>query len=334
MLALLFGIAAVITIARLHAAGIVVADAITLFLIAGILLAAALMVGTNWVEKWPAAASLAELFPRLIRGLPGAEDGFHPNAGAGALLVFLPSALQAAASRAWPARLRLVGRVAAVMIGFVLILTQSRGAIAGMTLGTALTAALIAPGRTRRRLQSVTAVAATVALIGLILLFAAPARLERIAGPHLVEGLSSRIELWDRTASEIWDHRWSGLGFNGFRNQIQAEQPLFLFEPSDRPPHAHNALLQTAADLGLAGLAIYLMLLVMVTVDLARIAKAGAAISTRAAAAALLAGWLAHLSFGLADAIPLGTKVGLVFWLTVGLAAVLVADDQSHARVV
>ena len=39
----------------------------------------------------------------------------------------------------------------------------------------------------------------------------------------------------------------------------------------------------------------------------------------RAAAAGLAAGLLAHFAFSLTDAIPLGAKVGVLFWLTLAL---------------
>lgn len=329
LVALLLGIATVIMAVRAHEHGIPLPDALLLFLTAGILLALALLVGTNWADKWPGATRLSERMPRLLRGLPGAVDGFHPNAGAGSLLLFLPAALQTALDSHWPRRLRITGMLTALTLIFTLVLTQSRGAVVGLAGGLAL-AGLLA-GRTRLRVRMAAAAAAVLLLTSLLLALVAPTVVERVAGPHLTTGMASRIELWNRTTRLVWEHRWTGLGFNGFRTQIQAEQPLFLFEPSERPPHAHNVFLQAAADLGVGGLVIYATLLVLVTADLARVARAGQLRHARAAAAGLLAGLLAHLTFGMTDAIPLGAKVGLAFWMLIGLAAFVVREESCAA---
>lgn len=326
LLALLLGIATVITVSRLRAAGLGLDTALVLFLGAGSALALTLLVGTNWFDKWPAAADLADRVPKLIRGLRGAEAGFHPNAGAGALLLFFPTALQAALGKGWSSGVRSVGRVAAIGIGVVLVLTQSRSALVGLAAGLALTGLLTAADRSRQRLRVAAGAGGAFALVILALFLTAPELLERIAGPHLRTGLSSRAELWDRTIAVIGAHPWAGLGFNGFRNQIQAEQPLFLLEPSERPPHAHNQFLQTAVDLGIVGFAIYASVLLAVVTQLSRTARTGVTSQGRAAAAALLGGLLSHLVFGMTDAIPLGTKVGFAFWLAIGFAAVVARE--------
>jgi len=110
--------------------------------------------------------------------------------------------------------------------------------------------------------------------------------------------------------------------------------PLFTMGPDVDVGHAHNEFLQAALDLGLPGLmafiALHLGAAAMLwslwrTVDPAAAPEMAA---RRYAALGLGCGLLAHLVYGLTDAVALGAKPGLVFWLLLGLIAGLFAQTQ------
>ena len=60
------------------------------FLLAGAGLTLVALAGTNWIDKFAALGAVQARLPRIIRGLPGAEEGFQPNAVAGCLVLFIP----------------------------------------------------------------------------------------------------------------------------------------------------------------------------------------------------------------------------------------------------
>ena len=60
------------------------------FLLAGGGLAIIGLLGTNWIDKFPVFGSVIDRLPKAIRGVPGAEEGFQPNAVAGCLVLFVP----------------------------------------------------------------------------------------------------------------------------------------------------------------------------------------------------------------------------------------------------
>ena len=65
-------------------------QALAVYLGLGAAVAALGLVGTDWLYKNPTLAVVTDHLPRLIRGLPGAAEGFHPNEVAGVLLWMVP----------------------------------------------------------------------------------------------------------------------------------------------------------------------------------------------------------------------------------------------------
>lgn len=285
------------------------------FIAAGAGLAGATVLGTNWIDKWVGISAVARMLPEVLRGLPGAPDGFHPNAAAGVLILFVPAAW--AEARRGPTYL-----AAAMLMTMTLALTQSRGALAGLAVGGLVWA--LASHRVRRTRRRILA-GAVLATCAASLVLAQPALRDRWAGLHLSDGAVSRIELWRESVQFVLKHPLVGTGFNGFRRSVQTEQPLFLIEVGRDLPHAHNLILQTAADIGIAGAAVLATLLGCLLVQLRRQAT-----ETRLAGA-LLAGLVAHLVFNLTDAIPLGSKAGLAFWTFVAVVATVCGQGPGGA---
>ena len=60
------------------------------FVMAGAGLAVIGLLGTNWIGKFSVLDAVVRRIPQAIRGVPGAEEGFQPNAVAGCLVLFIP----------------------------------------------------------------------------------------------------------------------------------------------------------------------------------------------------------------------------------------------------
>lgn len=297
------------------------------FLLAGGALAVLGLLGTNWFGKFPILAPIFERLPKAIRGVPGAEEGFHPNAVAGCLVLFIPLqvGLLTGAGRRWLLTMFASGGRALVVGGQVvllalttgtLLLTQSRGAWAGLL--TAFVAFLAWHSRRTRALAA--AMLVSLAVLAFVL---GPARAADLAisrsGPEMARNVSGRVELWSRAIYAIRDFPFTGIGMNVFRKVMPRLYPTFQATPDFDVAHAHNHLLQTALDLGIPGLIAYLAIWLTSGALLVRGYRRGEGRIARILAGGLAAGLIAHFTFSLTDAIPLGAKVGVLFWVTLAL---------------
>lgn len=293
------------------------------FLLAGAALAVIGLLGTNWFAKFGFLGSILDRLPKAIRGVPGAEEGFQPNAVAGCLVLFIPLQI---ALLIREIRAGLVAAVAAVhgvllaLTAGTLVLTQSRGAWTGLI--AALMVFLLVYRRATR-------IVAVVLLAGLsVLPFAVgPDRLANLvvsrSGAGTSHSVESRVELWSRAIDAIRDFPITGLGMNAFRRVMPQMYPTLDATPDLDVAHAHNHFLQAALDLGLPGLIAYSAIWIIVGVLLWRVYRRSDEPRYRTMAGGLGAGLIAHFTFGLADVIPLGSKVGVLFWLTLALAVSL-----------
>ena len=316
------------------------------FLLAGAALAVVGLLGTNWTAKFPLFVAVIDRLPRLIRGVPGAEEGFQPNAVAGCLVLFVPlqiALLGTLARGTWLPQVTERGTRSPLIVCQVLLLiltagtlllTQSRGAWVGLG-----AAALAFFTWHASRTRALAAVAVTALVILAVIL--GPDRLFNLAvgqlGPRMAGNVSGRIELWSRALYGIQDFPFTGMGMNAFRKVMPVLYPTFLTEPDADVSHAHNHLLQAALDLGLPGLIAYVSIWLVVSVLLARAYRFGREPIYRVVAGGLGAGLVAHFVFSMTDAIPLGAKVGVLFWLTLALAVALhqvaLGDHDREASV-
>ncbi len=317
------------------------------FVLAGVGVAALGLLGTQWNPKFALFEPILRWLPRRITGLPGAAEGFHPNEVAGALLWVAPLACTVAAAAILGSRSlgRTLGRwraglalavalvVAAVLVG-VLTLTQSRGGWIAAALALPVVLLVLVQGKLRRAASlllagSVVAAAAWIAL-------ARPAALGMlITGPQQdlspgmsLETLSGRFEVWSRAIYGIQDFAFTGMGMNAFRKVVPVLYPLFSIDPATDIGHAHNEFLQAALDLGIPGLiaylAIYLSAFAMLTSTWRRRGRLPFAEGlSRALILGLGGGLAAHLIYGMTDAIALGAKPGVLWWMLLGLIAAL-----------
>jgi putative inorganic carbon (HCO3(-)) transporter len=302
------------------------------FVLAGCALAVIGLLGTKWFSKFPALAAVIAKLPQAIRGVPGAEEGFHPNAVAGCLILFVPLqvGLLAGHTSGWladgwmPEGRQAWGRAmqgALLMLtAGTLALTQSRGAWFG--LGVAILGVLLIHSR-RTRLVAMAVGACTILAATAL----GPERIFNLAvsqsGPGMAGNVTGRVELWSRAVYGIHDFPLTGMGMNMFRRVIQLVYPTFLTSPGFDVAHAHNHLLQTALDLGIPGLIAYLAIWMVVLTLLVLVYHRAPERWARVMAGGLIAGLIAHFSFSMTDAIPLGAKVGVLFWLTLALGVAL-----------
>jgi O-antigen ligase len=110
------------------------------------------------------------------------------------------------------------------------------------------------------------------------------------------------------------------MGMNTFRTVMPVLYPSRETSWGYDVAHAHNHLLQAALDLGLPGLVAYLAVWIGIAVALIRTYRAAGDRRDRILAGGLGAGLVAHFGFGTTDAIPLGAKVGVLFWMTLAVA--------------
>lgn len=295
------------------------------FLGCGVLLSALGLLGTNWDNKFAPIGAITAHLPAAIRGVRGAERGFSTNAVAGCLVLFVPLQLGLITTGGrWlfpnqPSSRPLVviceGVLLLVTAG-TLILTESRTSWIGLMVGGV--AFLMWYQRWTQWLVGVglTGLLATTALVGSD---AVSDFVISRAGPAFVSTWDLRAKLWPIAIAGIGDYGFAGAGMNTFRKIMPTRYPGYPALPGEEVAHVHNHLLQAALDVGLIGLVAYLAIWILCGVLLVFVYRRASERWHRVAAGGLGVGLIAHFMFGLADVIPLGSKVGVLFWLTLAL---------------
>ena len=315
------------------------------------------LLSMRWIDKFGPLAAATALLPSGIITVSGSGGGLHPNGLAGALTWVMPvlialsglliaryGQIQSVYGRSW---MRLaaagVGMVTVFGIGMFL-LTQSRGGYLAFGLtGLTLVAGWLG---LRRRWLLLTGLSLALIIGGWLLISLGPDTvLETVAGgnPEYARATSldtfqGRLEMWSRAVYGIHDFPFTGMGLNTFRRLVHVLYPMLLVGPGVDITHAHNEFLQVALDVGLPGLvafvALYLGAFWMLREiwlatdgatqpDLTERTLPPLAFSplTRALVLGLGAGLWMHLVWGLTDAITLGMKTGILFWMLLGLIA-------------
>jgi O-antigen ligase len=109
--------------------------------------------------------------------------------------------------------------------------------------------------------------------------------------------------------------------------------PLYFVSPDFDIAHAHNEFLQAALDLGLPGLIAFLAVYIIAFWMLREIWRAAPSpLPTRMLALGLGGGLFAHVIYGLTDAVALGAKPGVLFWMLLGLITALFLQTQAATR--
>jgi putative inorganic carbon (HCO3(-)) transporter len=315
--------------------------AVLLFVFSGVGLAIIGLLGSGATDKLSLWVKSTARLPAIIRGLPGAPDEFPSNEVAGTLVLYIPlqfSLLAASLGGREPFRwLRHPAANLGLQIALIfvtcgaLLLTESRGAWLGVIIALLGLLAWQCPPARRWLLFIGAGVAVLFFIPGLRASLAQP--LQPISA-GLARDLAQRRDVWLRAIYGIQDFPMTGMGMNMFRRLMPIVYPTPLLDPGFDVAHAHNQFLQVALDLGLPGLTAYVALWICAVVVLIQgAARGNSAAFSPAVAQGLLAGLAAFSLFGLTDAIALGAKTGLVFWLALALAVVSSAGPQPEATV-
>jgi putative inorganic carbon (HCO3(-)) transporter len=314
--------------------------------------AAIILVGVlsaQWSTKATPLGLPAHSIPRLITSLPGLQSaGVNPNQLAGILTLYVPFAvtlviaLRVVRKPSVPHLLALAGAVLALpLAAVILLLTQSRAGWIGAATGLLALGTLWGFINKSRQMQLVGAALPLVGLaaVAVLLAYLGPYRVgeilydspnstpvEEVIGEISITG---RVEIWSRALYAVQDFPFTGCGLGTFRRVVCILYPLFLIPPEIDIAHAHNIFLQVALDLGLPGLVAYLALLGIAGAACWRCARHGNPLM-RATALGLAAGLVGLHVYGLADALALGSKPGLVFWFALGLIAALPRITQQE----
>ncbi|MEO8286617.1 MAG: O-antigen ligase family protein [Chloroflexota bacterium] len=307
--------------------------AVNLYLLAGGMLALLSLLGTNWQQKVSGLSDIVSLLPQVAQGLSRDQTGFHPNIIAGALLwVVFP--LLALTITAWLANrppgyrercAQIVLLLLLLLTSGTLLLTQSRAALVAAAVGGVLLLWLAAP-----KLRSWLAAGAAILVVAVAVIGPAGFTGE-IASAQLGEITSTdnlvvRIDVWKSALHAIGDRPLTGIGMDAFRRIMPISYPAPSVPDAYDIGHAHNQLLQAALDLGLPGMVGYLALWFVAAALAVQSYRAAPDSWRRALAAGIMAALLASFLHGLADAVVMVSKPGVLFWALLAINSALWFD--------
>lgn len=321
----------------------------------GVLLACGLgiagisLLGTRWVTggKLAFLTDITSKLPVRLTGLSGAAEGFHPNEVAGALLWVLPLMLAVTIGlivkvffppkdtenqkiNPWLGIALFALTLAVIFTLLIFILTLSRTAYLALLIAAGIVGWLILPRRWQIGLG----------IVGITVLIIAGYALSRVGMDTInqylynsasgdtsssINSMEGRLEIWTRAYECIQDFAYTGMGMNTFRTAVYIVHPPRLFNPDTDIGHAHNEFLQAALDLGVPGLVSFVWIYISAFVTLFYSFRLATKIDRDALPwiLGLTGGLIAHLLFGLNDAVALGAKPGILFWMILGLVASL-----------
>ena len=235
------------------------------------------------------------------------------------------------------------------------LLAQSRGAYIALILAGLVLLSIVLPSRKRwLALGGLGLIAILTVLVarpdGANSLLEALFSGSTVGDPgSVLNSIDGRLEIWSRALYAIQDFPFTGMGMNTFRHVVHVLYPLFLIPPDVDIAHAHNEFLQAALDLGLPGLIAFIALYIVAFWMLRAIWHSPStlhpptsnfqlpisnlqspipnyqfpSVTLHLLLLGLAGGLLAHLIYGLTDAVALGAKPGILFWMLLGLIAAL-----------
>ncbi len=288
------------------------------------------IIGTDWQQtRLVDIPWIYDHLPGLVRNLPGSgvpktSELINPRLIGITLGIFV-SFFLAFLLFSHNRNLRLLSLVI-VIVGFItVVLTQTLAGIAGVLVALLLFLAW----KNRWFLLTIPlglgGVVAGVYIIG-------PMRVSQYllsTDNPLGIAMALRLDMWSRAVAMIKDMPFTGIGLNTFTLVQPYFYPGYILGPE---PHAHNLFLQTALDLGLPGLIAFLCLIMAWIYIVHRKYLASENYEYRIFLLGLVAGVLAYLSHGFMDAMMLGSKPGLFFWIFLGMGIAALDPRGSEKR--
>lgn len=222
-----------------------------------------------------------------------------------------------------------ISAVLFVLLFLALMFGQSRFAILGVIISLTLLVLIAVPNKTWRYLA--------LGLIGVVVLLQAgilfnvftPTSINAVDASETI-GLSgrdsnsveTRLAIWQRSLAMMFDRPLTGMGMYMYRTAINREPyriPYYVENEIPPPPHAHNEWLNVGAEMGLVGLAVYILWQLVVVRMLWYGWQNGDGI-IRAIALATGLGLLAHALYGVGDTIALWDRFQFILWCLFGIA--------------
>ncbi|MBN1953646.1 MAG: O-antigen ligase family protein [Anaerolineae bacterium] len=299
-----------------------------LIVVGGMGVALLALVGTDWSQVRLLDLEVYQIFPAWIRNpnwggfVPTRGSQFNPRAISMGLAMLFPLALSQSLLGEGLKR-RLLSALAVLLIGFVLLLTQSLGAIAGVIVAAFLLLTMV-----NRWFLLLIPLAVGLGALSAWRYGAEQLALVLLSTDHpLGIAVTLRLDMWSRALAMLRDMPYTGIGLDSF---IPIQTQFYPGVLLGAEPHAHNLFLQVALDLGVPGLLAFLWLLSAFGVAVGRAAARSSDRGLRALLLGSGAGVAAYLGSGLID-VPWSTKSGLALWglLGLGVAVSRLVDDRG-----
>jgi len=287
------------------------------YLTAGLLLSIICIFGIKWDREIyfiKMMKKIENIVPKINLNLPGAEKGFNPNAVGGTLILILPLCLvlfliyfkrkkenYLISYSLFPL---IFFSIILIVVSILLFFTLSIGSWIGLTISIWI---LLFSWKWKKWSLVI------ILLLAIFISLLSPAKTTKLIN-KVKEEIVTREAFWLGGINTIKQYPLFGIGMNRFRQ---------LPNIANKRAHAHNHLLHTAAELGIPGSMAYLAILFAVGFMCFEIWRKSRIGWMRMAALGLGCGQLAHFIFGMADSIPLGAKVGIFFWFSLGLIAAM-----------
>ncbi len=315
------------------------------FLAAGLLIALIAPLGISWPYNMPALHALLIKLPAPLLGtFQGAESGFHPNQVAGTLVQVAPLGLAITVADMVHRRrtlqslpLSLLVWCSTAVIATVLLLTQSRAAMLGLSAAVAVM--VLVNWRWGRWI-----LLALLVVLSVMAYYVPMQALEQLissAPAQAIGGgntLGFRQEVWHQAIALLRQFPLTGVGFGAFREVLFVYASTTL-SPSYNLGHAHNFFLQTALDFGLPGLIALVAVYMLAIVQILSMLKESKPVSRRVfrawksvLAVGLLGCIVGQATYGMLDTVAMGAKTNFIFWYQFALVfgvSLLAAEDGN-----
>ncbi len=294
-----------------------VKSAVILFLIVGLLLAIVGTLGRLDTRKqiFPSIESIMPKLPNINFRLRGAEDGINPNPLGGILLLFIPIGMILIhpltekgnkLSHLWSKRLGLIAIIILLIVQMLALYYSSSFGI-----WSSLVLSLWLMGEWKRTIKIVFGIILLIIALGFSLKLSESKRISNNGiYIRINESFEERASIWNNTMEVVKAHPILGIGMDQLRRTSK-----FYYGLS----HAHNQFLHSVAELGVPGLISYMAILIGVFWMAAEVRKSTLPEWIRLTSRGLRTGIFAFTLFGTVDAVPLGAKPGIFFWISLAI---------------
>jgi putative inorganic carbon (HCO3(-)) transporter len=283
----------------------------------GMGLAILIFLGTRWTltkTSW-LPVDPYQLLPGRIRPFWNPE-GFNSNIAGGTLAMILPVPLAYLLfSHRW--HVRWAGLFGSVVIGLVLLLTQSRGAISALLAGIAV---MLVVHKRRWLVAGVALIIVGILSFQFVGTDAVPGSDSSLAVQSAVQSAQGRMELWSRGLMMLQDFSFTGIGFGTVVKVMPLMYPTFVVPNDAGIEHVHNLYLQAGVDLGFPGLIAKLAFLLGLLYIAWRGARSAQGDPLEPVALAMLGMIVIFAVHGFTDDFTFYAKAHLIAWGLFGFA--------------